>query len=144
MVRKKNILLAITLFLGVFLAFGISQATANAPIPPSIGQVLPPPGTDTFSARAGADIGILYFISRMIRLIMVIAGVWSAIMILLAGYTFISSSGDSGSYQKVRNQLTNAIIGLVIIMFTYTIIGLISLIIFRDAGFILNPTLDPI
>lgn len=75
---------------------------------------------------------------------MIIGGVWAAVMILLAGYTFITSSGDSGSFQKVRSQLTNSIIGLFVIIITYTITAVISLILFGDAGFILNPEISTI
>lgn len=149
---RFHVLAATLFFMSIFLLFGSSAAFANvpltnAPVASSIGELLPPPGIATYSASTSANtrtIGILNFISSMVRLIMIIAGVWSTIMILLAGYIFISSSGDSGSYQKVRNQLTNAVVGLVIIMFTYTIVGLISLILFGDAGFILNPDISKI
>lgn len=111
----------------------------------SVGSIEPPPGTEVYINASGVsdeEVAIIFFVSRMIKLVMIIAAVWAVIMILLSGYTFITSMGDSAAYQKVRSQLTNAIIGLLLIILAYTVTGLISLILFGDAGFILNPTLE--
>lgn len=116
-------------------------ATANIG---AVGTIQPPPGTQEYITASGVqqgEVAVLFFISRLINLIMIVAGGWSTVMILLSSYNFITSQGNKDSYQKVRNQLTNAVIGLMLIMITYTITGLISLIIFGDAAFILNPTL---
>ena len=142
---KINKYLSGLFLLVIFLILSHQVSFASNPVAPSIGKILPPPGTEDYILAApGDNIAILFFISRMIRLIMIIAGVWSAVMITMSGYTFITSAGDAGAFQKVRSQLTNSIIGLVIIFVTYTITGVISLILFGDAGFILNPEITPI
>lgn len=139
---NKKMLYGLVVFAVLLSAVALPTFAAN---PTITGQIEPPPGTDKYIAASGVasdEIAVIFFISRIIRMIMLIAGVWAGIMILLAGYTFISAQGNSDAYQKVRNQLTNAVVGLLIIMLSFTLTGLVSLIVFGDAGFILNPELE--
>lgn len=60
---------------------------------------------------------------------------------VLAGYTYISSSGDSKAHESVRTQITNSVIGLILIVMTYTIGGIIGLVFFGDPSVVLSPTI---
>jgi hypothetical protein len=106
-----------------------------------IGTIDEPPGVDLFNAKTGvADgIGIVIFVSNAIRLFTVIAGVWVMINFLIAGYDYITSKGDASAHTKVRDRITMSVIGLVLIVGSYTIVGVISFLFFGDPGFILNP-----
>lgn len=110
-----------------------------------IGTIDTPPGVEAYQqaaqANTGADIGIIYFISNMIKIFAVIAGVWTLFNVVLAGYIYLNSSGDAGAHQKVQTQITNSVIGLIFIVLSFTIGGLIGFIFFGDATFILNPKL---
>ncbi len=104
------------------------------------GEIKPPPGVDQYNIAADG-IGLILFVSRVIRLLTVVAGIYVLFNVILAGYIYISSSGDSSAHQKVRDQLTFSIIGLLIIVGSYTIAGIVGLILFGDATFIINPTI---
>lgn len=107
-----------------------------------IGKVSPPPGVAAYNDQAGAgSIGILIFVSNLIRLGTVIAGIWVLFNFITAGYIYITSSGDSSAHKKVSDQLTNSVMGLVLIVVAYTIAGLLGLIIFGDPSYILNPSI---
>ena len=108
-----------------------------------IGTVSPPPGVDKFNSNPGAvnNIGIVVFVSNMIKVATVIAGVWVLFNFIAAGYTYITESGNANAATKVKDQITMSVQGLVIIVAAYTIIAVISFLLFGDAGFILNPTL---
>ena len=110
-----------------------------------IGTIDVPPGVEKYQAAAqaktGADIGIIYFVSNLIKIFAAVAGVWTLFNVVLAGYIYLSSSGDAGSHQKVQTQVTNSVIGLILIVLSFTFGGLIGFIFFGDAGFILNPSL---
>jgi len=107
----------------------------------AIGQIEKTPGLDRFDSQAGG-IGLLLFISTLMRLATIIAGVWVLFNILLAGYTYLTSSGDSGAHSKVQNKVTLSIMGLILIVITYTVIGIISFFFFGDASYILNPVIN--
>lgn len=104
------------------------------------GQVKEPPGVAAFNS--GGNIGIIAFASVLIRTATIVAGVWVMINFILAGYTYITSQGDTGAHKKVQEKLTNSVLGLVLIVGSYTLTALISWLLFGDPGFILSPTIQ--
>ncbi len=121
----------------MLLSFLIAQADTSE----IFGTVEAPKGVAAFNEQAGGGIGLLIFISNMIKLGTVIAGIWVLFNFIQAGFTYITSSGDSGAHKKVTDQLTMSVIGLVIIVTAYTLIAVISLLLFGKADYILNPTI---
>ncbi len=104
------------------------------------GTVEPPAGVAGYDA--GAEIGLLSFIATLIDVATVVAGIWVFINIVLAGYTYITSSGDTGAHGKVRDRITMSVMGLVIIAFAYLFAAVIGLIFFGNADYFLNPTIQ--
>lgn len=104
-----------------------------------LGTVSPPPGVSAYNAAVGADgIGIILFMSTLIRIATIVAGIWVLFNFVTAGYDYITA-GDSKASQKVKEKLTASVIGLVIIVASYVVIAIFGLILFGDAGFFLNP-----
>lgn len=108
-----------------------------------IGTIEKPPGVAAFDAATNDPdgIGLLIFISNLIRVGTILAGIWVLFNIVLAGWMYISGSGDSGQHAKVRDSITNSVIGLIVIVSAYTIAALIGLLFFGEANYFLNPTL---
>lgn len=117
----------------------LAQAKDAADI---FGRVTPPEGVTRFDQAAGGNdaIGLLVFISTGIRIFTIVAGLFVMLNFFLAGFEYITA-GDSKAHAKARERLTTSVIGLVIIVSTYTIIGLIGLIFFGSAGYIINPVI---
>lgn len=134
---KKIGVVILFVMLGVVLSLRAVQAADLG-----IGTIDVPPGVDVYQEASGAEIGIIYFISNLIKIFAVVAGVWTLFNVVLAGYIYLAGSGDAGAHEKVRTQITNSAIGLILIVLSYTFGGLIGLIFFGDASFILNPTLN--
>jgi|GEM_PF-1582468 hypothetical protein len=108
------------------------------------GEIAPPPGVNKYQAeveKVGGQVGIILFLSNIIRLITVAAGIWVMFNLISAGWLYINSSGDSGATEKVSAKITNSIIGLAVVALSYTLAGVVGYLIFGDAGFILNPAL---
>ncbi len=107
------------------------------------GKIDAPAGVKEFDASPGATngLGLILFFSNMIKIATVIAGLWVFINIIMAGMTYISAAGDSGTPDKVKDQILHSVIGLAIIVLSYLIIALISFVLFKDPGYILNPTI---
>ena len=66
--------------------------------------------------------GFLFKISAFIALI---AGAAAVIVILISGLSFITSGGDSAKAQRARGSLIGALVGLVVIVLSETIIGFV-------------------
>lgn len=138
----KTILFALSLFL-FFPSFVQAQATpsvtvTNAPSTDSVfGNIEAPQGVAELNIHAGG-IGLLLFISNMIKLASIIAGVWVLFNFISAGFTYITSA-DSSAYSKIGEKLSMSVMGLALIVASYTIIGIVSLIIFGNPTYIINP-----
>ena len=63
---------------------------------------------------------------------------------ILAGFTYVTSSGDPSAIEKIGSKLTLSVVGLAIIIASYTIAAVIGLILFGDAGFIISPEIPSI
>lgn len=110
----------------------------------SIGQIEPPPGVDLHTAQAQAAGGassnaLLYFFSYAIKVATVVAGIWVVFNFLLAAYTYVTGRGEAKAHETVREKVTMSVIGLLLIIAAYTITAVLSLLLFGDASFVLNP-----
>jgi len=122
------------------------QRLLAAADPTIFGTVKAPDGVSKFDAQAGAvgatnSIGLIVFISNMVRIATVGAGLFVFFNILSAGLMFISAQGDKSAPDKAKDRILYSVVGLAIIVFSYVIIALISFILFQDPLYILNPKL---
>jgi len=56
-----------------------------------------------------------------LNLVYVAAGIVAVIAIILAGYRYVTSMGDSAAVAKSKNTILYAVIGLVVIVLAFTI-----------------------
>ena len=84
---------------------------------------------DPFSAALDTGFKVPTFsqiIGNVIRLIFFIAGLFALVYLLLGGFEWVQSAGDEKKLTSARNKITNAIIGLVVM------IAVLSLVIFLE------------
>lgn len=105
------------------------------------GTIRQPAGTERFGGAG--QIGILAFVSLLIRIFTIIAGLIVLFNFIISGYTYLTSEGNPKAHETVKNRITYSVIGIIIIVSAYTITALLSLIFFGSATFILNPTIAP-
>ena len=111
-----------------------------------IGGVTPPKSISTLNRLAGQKesatigIGLILFLSRVLRLFTIVTGMFVIANVILAAYAYIIESG-SDVKEKVKERFTMTAIGLAIIVGAYTLAAIIGLIFFGDATFILSPEL---
>jgi hypothetical protein len=110
--------------------------------PDIFGTIQPPPGVSNYVGNSTAKgAGLIIFASNLIKLFTLAMGLWVMVNFLIAGYTYITSKGDTSAHGKVRDRLTMSVIGLVLIVASYTASAIIGLIFFGDPSFILSPTI---
>jgi hypothetical protein len=116
----------------------LSTLLAQAQNSDPFGTIVAPAGVERYDQAAGG-IGLLLFMSNLIQIATVVAGVWVMFNFITAGYMYVTSNGDSGIHGKVSSKLTQSVIGLVIIVAAYGIAALVGLLMFGDATYFLNP-----
>jgi uncharacterized protein (DUF2062 family) len=78
--------------------------------------------------------GLIIIISNLIKLSMVLAGVYTLINIILAGYGFLSAGGDSKLIQKSQERIWRSVLGLVIIVGSILIASVIGFVLYGSTG----------
>jgi uncharacterized membrane protein len=125
--------------------FKIPQAFAQEAEDLVFGDVkIIPEGVDLINQDAGGNIGIILFISNMIKLFTMLGGLFVIINIVLAAFLYITKGDSSDSHDKVRNRFTMSVIGILLMIAAYSIAGLVGLIFYRDPTFILSPKITEI
>ncbi len=98
-----------------------------------LGQLDPP--TAVFSPGAGAvGVGtpIALFISNIIGFVTGLAGIMFLIYLIFAGLSWITAGGDKGKVEAARNQMTQAALGLVVVIAAYSIAGVVGRVLGID------------
>lgn len=75
-------------------------------------------------------------ISTVIGVMTAVAALYFIFQFIIAGYQWISSGGEKNNLEEARNKITNSLIGLIIVVGAWIIIGIIGKIVGLD---ILNP-----
>ena len=130
-----------SLFTLIAQAPALKDAIGTIDTPPGIEEQMAASGNSSAGVleTTGNSSALLFFISNLLKIGTILAGVWVLFNVLLAGYDFISSQGKSDAYSKVKDKLTMSLVGLLLIIGAYTITAVLSLVLFGDAGYILNP-----
>ena len=103
------------------------------------GTVAPPPGVAAYNA--GGTFGMIQFVSNIIRLIAIIAGLFSLFNLVFAGFTYVTAANNVKAVETAWQSILMSLVGMAIIVGSFIITAIFSYIIFGDATFILNPTI---
>ena len=81
-------------------------------------------GTDAQGNQetVGAQGSVNSLVGKIINIFSVIVGIVAVIMVIIGGFKFITSGGDSGKVTSARNTIIYAIIGLIIVALAQIIV----------------------
>lgn len=107
-----------------------------------IGGVTPPPGIRDWMAITNAGEGapgLIPFFNALLKLLIVVAGLYALLNLVLAGFQFISAGGDPKNVEKAWSKIWQSLLGLLIVAASFLLAALFGWILFKDPGAILNP-----
>lgn len=109
--------------------------------PPTIVEkfAIPPPPCDVRGQKCETALGTIStnpadFVKSIFGIVLSIAGGVALILIMISGYSLMFSQGNQEKVQAAREQLTSAIVGLLFIIFSITILQIIGVDILRIPG----------
>lgn len=111
--RTISFFVVIALTLGIFVAL------------PSGGVVYADAKSEACAAIDGCDGGtssVQTLIKNIINVLSAIGGIIAVIMVIIGGFKFVTSGGDSNASASARNTIIYALVGLVIIAFAQIIV----------------------
>lgn len=119
----KYILLAVSLFIGIFIT---AAATAGATsLKEGILQETKQVAGDTYSTQESGEQSLTRTIQRGIQAVIGILGVVAVIMILYAGFTWLTAGGNEEQVKKAKKIIKQAVIGLIIISLAYALVAFV-------------------
>lgn len=105
---------------------------------PIFGGVTPPYAANSYSGTAG---GLMVFLSNILKLLFLIAGLFAFIKILIAGFGFISAGGEPKKIEQAWSNIWQSLIGLLIIVSSFILAAIIGQVLFGNYMYILQPSL---
>lgn len=132
---KKKLLFLLFSFLSFFL-FPVKTASAQIGCGGGFGPIANMFCSGSGNANEIAGNAFNHVISSIVGFLTIMAGLWFFITFILAGYAWISAGGDTEKTTAAWAKMYNAIIGLIIVVAAWVIVGLIGKLIGVD---ILNP-----
>lgn len=105
-------------------------AQREVPIAPTGGLHGPGPTAPTTSTGVGESVA--HLVSVVIGLFTLVAGLWFLIQLILGGYAYMSAGGNKEKAQAASQKITQALIGLVIVVLAIFIINLLGYILNID------------
>ncbi len=90
---------------------------------------------------SGSGPGLLGLVSNIIKIIIVVGGIWSLFNIIIAGMIYITSGEKPEELEKAHQKIYMSIIGVLVMVASFAITGIIGLLLYGNAGAILNPEL---
>lgn len=100
------------------------------------------PKTGNFVKLGGLTIPTM--VSALIRFTVVIAAIVFFFILVIGGIRWIASGGDKAQTEAARNQITAALVGLVIVFAAWAIVALINTFFGIDIFSLAIPTISPV
>ncbi len=80
-----------------------------------------------YGAFGSGELGSI--ISRALPFVYAFAGIGLLVMLVMGGFEYLTSTGDAKKMQKAQGQITNAVIGFVIIFVAYWLTQIAGLVL---------------
>ena len=120
--KITGVVIATLMALGLMVAVPATVSADNHPASQACDGVVLTGGT---CDPDGAETGITNVVSTIIDVLSVIVGAVSVIMIIIGGFRYVTSAGDSNATTAARNTIIYALVGLVIVIFAQVIVSFV-------------------
>jgi hypothetical protein len=101
-----------------------------------LGDVEAPPGVRDI--EGGALSGLPAFINALVRLLIVGAGIYALINLVLAGYGFLSAGGDPKKIADATAKIWQTLLGLTIAAGSFVLAAIFGQLLFKDPDALLQ------
>lgn len=85
--------------------------------------------------------GLILFLNNIIRLLIIIGGLFAFFNLILAGYGFLSAGDDPKKMAAAWAKIWQSMMGLLFIVGSFVLAAIFGYLLFGNAGAILNPQL---
>lgn len=113
-------------------------------IPPTYAQTDPIGQLEAPASIVTQPENIYKIFNSAVNLLIVVAGIWFLVQIILAGFNYITGAGDSNKTGEAMKKITDSVIGLVVVAAAFIITYIAGALFFGTSFNILQPTIKTI
>ncbi len=107
-----------------------------------IGKVTPPPWITLPGVNSSGELtGPILLLNNLLKLVFVVAGLWAFLNLILAGFGFMSASGDPKKITQAWEKIWQTFVGILIIVCSFLLAAIIGILFFKNPTAILQPKL---
>jgi len=106
-----------------------------------IGQVTPPAPFTGYNDYGGFQGGLTSFLNNLLRLLIVVGGLWAFINLVLAGYGFLGAGDDPKKVEVAWKKIWQSMMGLLFILGSFVLAGIFGYLLFGSPTAILKPVI---
>jgi|SRR3989344_73439 len=121
----------LSLFLALCLLSGFRSVSASTMWDTAKGGGIETIGSEAFGVSSGSEYDLRLMVAKLIKVFLGILGLVFLVLIIFAGYSYMTSQGNSEKMEKATGQIKHAAIGLIIILAAYSIADFVTEQIFR-------------
>ncbi len=104
-----------------------------------IGTIKPPKPLQGFGDIESGGLGVL--LNIILKILIIAGGIYALFNFILAGYGFLSASGDPKQISAATAKIYQTVIGLLIMAGSFVLAALFGWLIFGDPDAIINPSI---
>ncbi|MCX6817062.1 MAG: hypothetical protein NTZ93_04295 [Candidatus Beckwithbacteria bacterium] len=87
------------------------------------------------------NLGLIKFLNNLVALVITLAGLFTLVNLIAAGYQYLSSNNEPQKIAAAANKILQSLIGLAIVAMAFILAGIIGYIFFHDSTILLSPKL---
>ncbi|MDR3642333.1 MAG: hypothetical protein P4L74_01740 [Candidatus Doudnabacteria bacterium] len=95
----------------------------------SVNGLCLPPNSSACNGGICASNSLTDLLTKIITLLLALAGVIAVLMLIVGGFWYITSAGNEEQSEKGKKAIVNSIIGVIVVLLSYAIITVISSVI---------------
>lgn len=100
------------------------------------GTIDKPPGIEKYGDLQS---GLIPFANNLLRLIILVAGLFAFINVIIAGYSFLGAGGDSKKVEQAWSRIWQSLLGLLFVAGSFVLAAIFGWLVFGDASIIIRP-----
>lgn len=89
----------------------------------------------------GKDFGLMVFANNLLKLVIIIAGIFALLNLIIAGFQFMTAGGDPKAVSQASSKIWQSLIGLLVVAASFLLAAIFGWLLFGNPLAILQPTI---
>lgn len=97
--------------------------------------------SNPLTGYGSVETGLTAFLSNILRLIFVVAGMYALVNLIIAGFEYMTAAGDAKKLTSAWSRIWQTLLGLAIIAGSFVLAAIFGYILFGNPMFMLSPAI---